>query len=184
METQSLPFLLRILMGLPVALVAFYISDYFRKPEDFPVKRLRPQKGAEYTNSQLAFRALMSALLPTPVLMLWLAMLTSDEAFLEWRISQVVTAVIVNLYLGISSYIYFRLWRYRELTPNQRGGSERVFVRREAPNESNCLKCQHPTTAEFHRSPVLIMLLSMISSLRIHAVRATFFGFPAFSRRW
>ena len=31
----------------------------------------------------------------------------------------------------------------------------------------------------FHRSPVLIMLLRMISNLRIHAVRATFLGLPA-----
>ena len=46
-------------------------------------------------------------------------------------------------------------------------------------NESNCLKCQDTTMLGFHRSPVLIMLLSMISSLRIHAVRATFFGLPA-----
>ena len=36
----------------------------------------------------------------------------------------------------------------------------------------------------FHRSPVLTMLLSMVSSFLMHAVRATFFGLAAASRRW
>ncbi len=131
-------FILRILISLPVLLVAVYIAEYFRKPENFFIKRLRPIEGTEYTHSQLVFRALMSALLPTPIMMLGVSIMTSDEAFLEWGSSYITLTIIIGigLFLGVSSYLYFRLWRYRKLTPAEQQASDPrpLFARRTEPN--------------------------------------------------
>ena len=49
--------------------------------------------------------------------------------------------------------------------------------------KSNRLECQGETMAGFQCCPVLTMALTMVNSLRIHAVSATFFGLPADTRR-
>ena len=129
-------FILRVLISLPVLLVAMYIATYFRAPEDFFIKRLRPKEGTEYTHSQLVFRAMVSGLLPAPIMMLWVAIMTSDEAFLEWRSHYITLTIIIGLFLGVSSYLYFRLWRYRKLTPAEQQASDPrpLFARRTEPN--------------------------------------------------
>ena len=60
---------------------------------------------------------------------------------------------------------------------------------RAAQRASNCLESQWEWVSDlvaewFPDEPYLSMELRIISSLRIQAVRASFFGFPADNRRW
>ena len=139
MQVESASIILRVLIGLPVLVAAVYLSEYFRKPEDFFIKRLRSREGTEYTHPQLVSRALASALIPGPIMMLWVAIMDFDDGFLEWSSFHTILIIVIILFLGISSYLYFRLWRYRELALNEPSGSRRIFVRREAPNEETWL---------------------------------------------
>ena len=50
--------------------------------------------------------------------------------------------------------------------------------------KSNRLECQDTGVIGSQCFPVFAMLLSMISSFRIQAVRASFLGFPAARSRW
>ena len=52
------------------------------------------------------------------------------------------------------------------------------------PAKSNRLECQDTGVIGFQCFPVFAMLLSMVSSFRIQAVRASFLGFPAARSRW
>ena len=55
---------------------------------------------------------------------------------------------------------------------------------RRRPEPSNCLEGQaFRAWSASHLAPCLTMALRMVSSLRMHAVRATFRGFPAFNSR-
>ena len=67
---------------------------------------------------------------------------------------------------------------------DHRGVAAEGFCPLKRSAKSNCLTCQGVEMVGFQFSPVLIMLLSMVSNFRIHAVRATFLGFPASSNRW
>ena len=54
----------------------------------------------------------------------------------------------------------------------------------ELPAKSNRLECQDAGVIGSQCFPVFAMLLSMVSSFRIQAVRASFLDFPAARRRW
>ena len=61
-----------------------------------------------------------------------------DEAFLEWGNSHNTVAVVIELFMVVYSYLYFRIWRYVEIFPSGQGtsasGDQRVFIRRASPN--------------------------------------------------
>ena len=48
---------LRFLVSLPILLIAGSVVSYFKSPEDFFIRRLRPKEGAEYTHIRLVSRA-------------------------------------------------------------------------------------------------------------------------------
>ena len=52
------------------------------------------------------------------------------------------------------------------------------------PAKSNRLESQDTGVIGSQCFPVFVMLLSMVSSFRIQAVRASFLGFPAARSRW
>ncbi len=141
MEIVSVPFPLRFIIALPVWLAFGFLISYCQKPEDFLIKRLRPKGDTRFTHSQLLFRALAGAVLFALLLTLGVGIITSDEAFLEWRSHYAIFNIFTGLYLGISLYLYFRLWRYRKLTPAEQPASDPrpLFARRTEPNPKTWL---------------------------------------------
>ncbi len=73
------------------------------------------------------------------------------------------------------------LWLVGQYAP---GGSSTIRSVANGPAKSNCLGCQDVALVVSQRSPVLILPLRMVSSLRMHAVRTNFWGLPVAGRRW
>ena len=76
---------------------------------------------------------------------------------------------------------------YRSVTCQWRRQNQPLGCR--SPGKSNCLESQWEWVRDlvagwFPDEPYLSMELRIISSLRIQAVRASFFGFPADNKRW
>lgn len=139
MNTESIPLGLRFLIALSAMIVTVYFSEYFRRPEDFFIKRLRPKEGIQYTHAQLLFRAFIGVgLISVTPVMLGVSVIGYEDASVELRRSAIAVGLAVALILGVCSYLYFRIWRYVETAPSKRSASvsreQRFFVRRTAPN--------------------------------------------------
>ena len=72
-----------------------------------------------------------------------------------------------------------RLCRGECIIPHPHKGSQR-----DLPPKSNRLVSQDTGVIGSQCFPVFAMLLSMVSSFRMQAVRASFLGFPAARSRW
>ncbi len=139
MEIQSIPLGLRILIGFSILIAAVYISEYFRRPEDFFIKRLRPNEGIQYTHVQLLFRAFIGVgLISVTPFILGISVIGYDDAPVDLKRASIAIGLTLGLFLGLCSYLYFRIWRYVEIFPSGRGasasGEQRVFIRRASPN--------------------------------------------------
>ena len=139
MEIQSIPLGLRILIGFPIMAAAVYISEYFRRPEDFFIKRLRPNEGIQYTHAQLLFRAFIGVgLISVTPFILGISVIGYGDAPVELRRASIAIGLTLGLFLGLCSYLYFRIWRYVEIVPSGQGasasGEQRIFIRRASPN--------------------------------------------------
>lgn len=139
MDTESIPLGLRFLIALSAMIATVYISDYFRRPEDCFIKRLRPNEGIQYTHVQLLFRAYIGVgLISVTPFILGLSVVVYEEASVELRRSAIAIGLVLGFFLGVCSYLYFRIWRYVETAPSERSasvsGGQRVFVRRIAPD--------------------------------------------------
>ena len=67
------------------------------------------------------------------LLMVWAVIVTSRVSLLEWSDSFYSFSFVFTLYLGVSSYLYFRLRRCKRLAPQERGSRDRSAPeRREA----------------------------------------------------
>ena len=67
--------------------------------------------------------------------------------------------------------------------PTVKGVDVQRLCQSSCSGKSNRLLCQDVEMTGFHLSPVLTMLLNVVSNFLIHAVRASFFGLPASSNR-
>lgn len=139
MDIQLIPLGLRILIAVPLMFMAGSILSYFKSPEDYFIKRLRPKGDVKYTHAQLLFRAFIGLGLVWPALAFsGILIIVSDDAFIELRPEFVLSALPISLFSSIGSYIYFRLWRYVEIDPSEQdvlvSGGQRTFVRRASPN--------------------------------------------------
>ena len=135
---DSIPFPIRIVIALPFWLIPGLMLSYFRKPEDFVLKRLRPKENIQFSHSQLIYRSFVGAGLCSILLVLGVGIITSKEGFLEWRGLYVTITLVMWMFMGTFSYLNFRLWRYVEIAPPEQGTlvsrRQRVFVRRITPD--------------------------------------------------
>ena len=139
MDTESIPLGLRFLIALPVMLIAGSILSYFKSPEGYFIKRLRPKDDVKYTHAQLLFRAFIGlGLISTTLLFSGVLIIVSDDIFIELRPEWVFSMLPIGLVFAIGSYLHFRIWRYVEIAPSGQGasasGGKRVFARRATPN--------------------------------------------------
>ena len=158
--------IVRVLSGIAISLGASVVAlPSFVKPEDFFIKRLRPDPDLEITHARLLAMAFCGGLLTISAALLGGALVYGEISPYSLKLWLVVT-LVVGTSLGAAIYIYYRLWRYRELAPEERGfsGSQRrsVFIRRETPNRKT----------ELLRIGLIIMILpatwaAAISSLLI-----------------
>ena len=128
----------RLLTGLLIMFAASVVAlPYFTIPEDFFVKRLRPAPDLEITHARLLTRAFLGGLSSVSVTLLGTALVTGDASAYFLRLSLSAT-LICGSFIGVGAYIYFRLWRYREMSPEEFGASgsqsRSVFIRRETSN--------------------------------------------------
>ena len=134
MELDTVITGLKLLTALLLLCVTFLVVlPYFVKPEEFFVKRLRPNNNHRLTHTQLLVRAfggagLLSAGLYSLATVLVLS-LVMDIAW-AWLIVTLGGGMVVST----GHYIRFRLDRYRKLAPDERhsmkDGDAGVFVRR------------------------------------------------------
>ena len=123
----------KAIVSFPVVLMAVCIVAYFRAPEKFFIERLRPRDGGENSHSQLVSRAFVGVTISMALLMVWAVIMPSRDSLLEWPDSFYSFSFVFALYIGASSYLYFRLRRYRRLAPQERGSRDRSAPeRREA----------------------------------------------------
>ena len=138
MDAQSIPLGLRILIAFPIMFVVGSVLSYFKSPEDFFIKRFRPNDDAKYTHAQLLFRAFIGLGLISTILLLGPVVVIAYDGFTELRPVWIAMALTIGLFLAISSYLYFRIWRYVEIAPSEQGAplssTPRIFIRRAAPN--------------------------------------------------
>ena len=164
---DSMPFGLRLIIALPVWLLFGLLISYCQKPEDFLIKRLRPKEDARFSHSQLLFRALAGAGLSALLLIIGVGIITSDEAFLEWRSPFITVTVVIGLFMGIHSYLYFRIWRYVEIAPSGQSGSDssdqRLFMRRAEPN---------PKTRGLRLTLIILAAVTVVAGPAIFVVLA------------
>ena len=135
---DSIPFPIRIVIALPFWLIPGLMLSYFRKPEDFVIKRLRPKENIQFSHFQLIYRSSVGAGLCSVLFVLGIGIITSGEGFLEWRGLYVTITLAMWMFMGGFSYLYFRLWRYVEIAPSEQGAlvsrGQRVFLRRSTPD--------------------------------------------------
>ena len=136
MELDTVMTGLKLLTALLLICVTFLVVlPYFVKPEEFFVKRLRPNNNHRLMHTQLLVRAfggagLLSASLYSLATVLVLSLVTDIALARAWLIVTLGGGMVV----GTGHYIRFRLDRYRKLAPDERhsmeDGDAGVFVRR------------------------------------------------------
>ncbi len=140
----------RFLTGLLILGAVFMvILPYFRKPEDFFIKRFRPKNHDEYTHAQLLFRAYIGA-----------GLIGSSIFALGWSIAfqmplwmWAAIALFGASASGTVTYMYFRLWRYRKPTPCElRSGAD---MRRDA-----FMLGRHPGNVQKNLRLTLLLVLA------------------------
>ena len=130
----------RILTGVSLMFAAYLlVLPYFTRPEDFFVKRLRPAPDLEMTHARLITRAFLGGLLSVGAIALGTALILGEVSGYLLRLS-LASMLVVGSFIGIGAYLYFRLWRYQEMTPEELAASGNrsrpVFTKREASNRS------------------------------------------------
>lgn len=76
---DSIPFPLRFIIALPFWLVPGLMISYFRKPEDFVIKRLRPNPDPRTWGLRLALIILTAAtVVAGPTILILLMILTEN----------------------------------------------------------------------------------------------------------
>ncbi len=135
MDFMTILKIVRVLSGIAISLGASAVAlPYFVKPEDFFIKRLRPDPDLEITHARLLAMAFRGGLLTISAALLGGTLVYGEIS--AYSLSSVL--LVGGSSLGVGIYIYYRLWRYRELAPEERGFSDSqsgsVFIRRETPN--------------------------------------------------
>ena len=138
MDLVTILKIVRVLSGIAISLGASAVAfPYFAQPEDFFIKRLRPDPDLEITRARLIATAFCGGTLSISAALLGGALIHGEISAYSLKLWLVCT-LVVGSSLGAGFYIYYRLWRYRELTPEDHefSGSQgrSVFVRRETPN--------------------------------------------------
>ena len=138
MDFTTILKIVRVLSGIALSLGASAVAlPYFAQPEDFFIKKLRPDTNLEITHTRLLAMAFGGGLLCVSVAPLGGFLIYGEISVYFLRVWPVVT-LVAGSSLAVGIYIYYRLWRYRELTPEERRPSgsrgRSIFVRRETPN--------------------------------------------------
>lgn len=127
---------LKLLTALLLVCVAYLVLlPYFLKPEEFFIKRLRPERNHKFTHAQLLVRAFLGAgLLSAGLYSLAICLVLGLVLNIAWAWVWLALTLGGGIVVGTGCYIGFRILRYRKLAPDERwavlGGEAGVFVRR------------------------------------------------------
>ena len=135
MDLLAIPTGVRVLAGIIVTLAASVVAlPYFARPEDFFIRRLRPDPDRQITHSRLLAMVFLGGPLSVSAAMLGVALVTGEFSAYFLRLCLAAT-LVVGSFIGAGIYAYSRLWRYRKLSPQELGHSgsrgRSVFIRRE-----------------------------------------------------
>ena len=129
---------LKLLTALSLVCVTHLVLlPYFLKPEEFFIKRFRPEHNHKFTHADLLARAFLGAgLISTGLYSLALCLALSLVVGTAWAWAWVWLVLTLDggVVVGTGCYIGFRILRYRKLAADERlaalGGETGVFVRR------------------------------------------------------